>query len=150
MLFPPTVSCLFALNSYSYSQLYWLYDCKVCKRWIGITTAMTLKRRVSYHISPPYSSVLTSVALYHKNGGIPEKGSASKARTIWEQNKSTQRLPCKTARCLTDLFSVTRTPEVSISYYFASKMSLHEFGPAQTELYSLLLGQVSSANLAEG
>ena len=111
---------------------------------------MTLKHRVSYHISPPYSSVLTSVTLHHSIGRIPEKGSANEAETTWGQNKSTQRLPCKTTWCLTGLFSVTRTSEVSISDWFASKMSLHGFVPAQTELYSLRLRQVSSANLAGG
>lgn len=150
MLFPSTVS----------ASLHWIhtpihsstdYNKTAKSVNVGLVSQQPWhSNRASYRNSPPYSSVLTSVALYHRMGRIPEKGSASKAGTIWGQNKSTPRLPCKTAWCLTNLFSVTWTPEVSISDWFAPKMSLHEFVPAQTELYSLLLRQVSSANLAEG
>lgn len=78
---------------------------------------------------------------------VPARGSASKAGTTQGQIKAPKSHPVKPCGA-SQTCSVQQ--EVSISDCFTSKMSLPDPVPAQMGLYSQLLHQVSSANLAAG
>lgn len=133
-------ACLHWIDTSFNSSLHY-NDCQVWKRLDLYHNSHDTKRIV-------YHSSVTSVLLYHRIRRISKNGPANKAGTTWGQKrkkkkKSTQRLPCE-RQCLTGLFSSTSgTPELSMPV--TPNICL-----CTSWAYSLLLGWVSSAKLAEG